>query len=82
MTIAIEPNQAPAKQTSELLPKTGLKVAVPKEIYPGECRVAATPETVKTLRKLGFEVLIETGAGEAANFSDRSYQEAGRSDHF
>ena len=77
MTIAIEPNQAPAKQTNDLLPKTGLKVAVPKEIYPGECRVAATPETVKTLRKLGFEVLIETGAGEAANFSDRAYQEAG-----
>jgi H+-translocating NAD(P) transhydrogenase subunit alpha len=79
MTIAIEPNQAvqPAQQTSDLPPKTGLKIAVPKEIYSGECRVAATPETAKTLQKLGFEVLIEAGAGEAANFSDRAYQEAG-----
>ncbi|MBD3881691.1 Re/Si-specific NAD(P)(+) transhydrogenase subunit alpha [Phormidium tenue FACHB-886] len=72
MTIAIQP-ESPLTN----LPKNRLKIAVPKEIYPGECRVAATPETVKTLRKLGFDVLIESGAGEAASFSDRAYQEAG-----
>ncbi len=78
MTIAIEPNQAvQPNQTSDPLPKTQLKVAVPKEIYPGECRVATTPETAKTLQKLGFEVLVESGAGDAANFSDRAYQEVG-----
>ena len=79
MTIAIEPNQAvqPASQTRDPLPKTGLKIAVPKEIFSGECRVAATPETAKTLQKLGFQVLVESGAGDAANFSDRVYKEAG-----
>ncbi len=52
------------------------KIGVPKEIYPNECRVAATPNTVKKLQKLGFEVFIQAGAGAAANFTDRAYQEA------
>lgn len=53
------------------------KLGIPKEIYPNEYRVAATPDTVKKLQKLGFEILIESGAGEAANFSNEAYQEAG-----
>jgi H+-translocating NAD(P) transhydrogenase subunit alpha len=57
--------------------KTGKTVGIPKEIVENEDRVAATPDTVKTLQKLGFEVLIETGAGEAAYFSDAAYREAG-----
>jgi H+-translocating NAD(P) transhydrogenase subunit alpha len=57
--------------------RTGLKVGVPKEIFPGECRVAATPETVKTLEKMGFQVLIEAGAGAAAHFSDEAYRQVG-----
>ncbi|MBF1999304.1 MAG: Re/Si-specific NAD(P)(+) transhydrogenase subunit alpha [Synechococcales cyanobacterium M58_A2018_015] len=52
-------------------------VGVPKEIYPGECRVAVTPDTAKTLQKLGFHVLVESGAGAAANFSDEAYRAAG-----
>ena len=52
------------------------KIGIPKEIYPNECRVAATPNTVKKLQKLGFEVLVESNAGAAANFSDRAFQEA------
>ncbi len=52
------------------------KIGVPKEIYPNECRVAATPNTVKKLQKLGFEILIQSGAGAAANFTDKAYQEA------
>ena len=52
------------------------KIGIPKEIYPNECRVAATPNTVKKLQKLGFEILVESNAGSAANFTDRAYQEA------
>ena len=52
------------------------KIGIPKEIYNNECRVAATPNTVKKLQKLGFEVLVESNAGAAANFTDRAYQEA------
>jgi NAD(P) transhydrogenase subunit alpha len=39
--------------------------------------VAATPDTVKKLQKLGFEVWLESGAGERANFPDALYQEQG-----
>lgn len=52
------------------------KIGIPKEIYNNECRVAATPNTVKKLQKLGFEILVESNAGAAANFTDRAYQEA------
>ncbi|MCL1465525.1 Re/Si-specific NAD(P)(+) transhydrogenase subunit alpha [Argonema galeatum A003/A1] len=52
-----------------------MKVGIPKEIHPGECRVAATPDTAKRLMKLGFEVLIESGAGELANFPDEAYKQ-------
>ncbi|XQQ07099.1 MAG: Re/Si-specific NAD(P)(+) transhydrogenase subunit alpha [Leptolyngbya sp. IPPAS B-1204] len=57
--------------------KTKKSVGIPKEIVEQEDRVAATPETAKTLQKLGFEVLIESGAGEAAHFADAAYCEAG-----
>lgn len=53
------------------------KIGILKELYPNECRVAATPDTVKKLQKLGFAVAIESGAGSAANFSDEAYQQAG-----
>lgn len=54
-----------------------MKVGIPKEISPGERRVATTPETAQRLQKLGFDVLIESGAGAAANFPDNLYEEAG-----
>ncbi|MEI6412854.1 MAG: Re/Si-specific NAD(P)(+) transhydrogenase subunit alpha [Pseudomonadota bacterium] len=54
-----------------------MKIGVPKEIHPEETRVAATPETVAQLRKLGFEVAIEAGAGTAASFPDATYREQG-----
>jgi NAD(P) transhydrogenase subunit alpha len=54
-----------------------LTIAVPREIYAGEKRVAAVPEVVEKLLKLGFAVHVESGAGAAANFSDESYQAAG-----
>lgn len=54
-----------------------MKIGIPKEIYEGEKRVAATPDTAEQLEKLGFKVAIEAGAGEAANFSDDAYRESG-----
>ncbi len=57
-----------------------MKVAVAKESYPEERRVALVPAAIKPLVKKGVEVLIETGAGVAAGFSDDAYREAGADD--
>lgn len=54
-------------------------IGIPKESMTGETRVAATPKTVLQLKKLGFTVVIESGAGEKASFTDALYQEAGAS---
>src|SRR3990172_3132004 len=54
-----------------------MKIGVPREIHPGESRVAATPETAGKLIKLGFLVALESGAGDKAKFSDAAYLEAG-----
>lgn len=54
-----------------------MKVGIPKEIHPGEKRVATTPDVAEKIIKLGFEVNIESGAGLAANFSDEAYKEVG-----
>ena len=43
----------------------------------GESRVAATPETVKVIRSLGYEVVVEAGAGAKASFPDAAYEAAG-----
>jgi NAD(P) transhydrogenase subunit alpha len=56
-----------------------MKVGIPKEIRPGERRVAATPETVGRLQKLGFEVVVQTGAGLGASFKDSDYTAIGAS---
>jgi NAD(P) transhydrogenase subunit alpha len=52
-------------------------VGIVREIGLGERRVAATPETTKRLIKLGFEVVVETGAGELASFNDQDFEAAG-----
>ncbi|REJ88605.1 MAG: Re/Si-specific NAD(P)(+) transhydrogenase subunit alpha [Planctomycetota bacterium] len=54
-----------------------MKVAVPHETFPGERRVALTPASVPPLVKAGLEVLIESGAGQAAGFLDEEYVERG-----
>lgn len=54
-----------------------MKIGVPREIWPGECRVAASPANVKRLKKLGFSVAVEKGAGLSASFDDDSYRSAG-----
>ena len=52
-------------------------VSVPRETRDGETRVALVPANVQVLKKLGFEVLIESGAGEKAGFPDSDYLQAG-----
>ncbi|MDP6206540.1 MAG: NAD(P)(+) transhydrogenase (Re/Si-specific) subunit alpha, partial [SAR324 cluster bacterium] len=52
-------------------------IGVPKEIHPGERRVAIVPSTIGQLKKLGYEVIIEKGAGILANFPDNLYQDNG-----
>jgi len=52
-------------------------IGVPKETYPGEQRVALIPALLPSLHKAGFEVWIESGAGEAAGFPDSEYQDSG-----
>ena len=54
-----------------------MKIGIPKEIHDGEKRVATTPDVAKQLIKLGFEVLVESGAGEGSSLSDAAYTEAG-----
>ena len=54
-----------------------MKIGVPKEIHEGERRVATTPEVAERLKKLGFSVCLEAGAGLAANYLDDAYREAG-----
>ena len=54
-----------------------MKIGAPKEILEGENRVAMTPASVKDLQKLGYDCLIETGAGQKAGFSDATYEAAG-----
>jgi H+-translocating NAD(P) transhydrogenase subunit alpha len=56
-----------------------MKVAVIKEAAPGERRVALVPEAVAKLRAAGVEVLVESGAGDCAWFTDGAYAEAGAS---
>src|SRR5258705_2226612 len=52
-------------------------IAIPKERRADETRVAATPDTVKKLKALGLDVVIEKDAGQGANFADADYQAAG-----
>ena len=54
-----------------------LTIGVPRETFAGEKRVAAAPEVVEKLIKLGFKVCIESGAGAAANFGDAAFVAAG-----
>lgn len=54
-------------------------IGVPRESRIGETRVAATPKTVEQLVGLGYEVVVESGAGEAADFTDDAFRASGAS---
>jgi len=54
-----------------------MQIGVPKEILAGETRVAASPSSVQQLIKMGFEVCIESSAGELASFDNSAYEQSG-----
>ena len=54
-----------------------MKIGAPKEIAPGEARVALTPESAGRLQKLGYECIVESGAGMAASITDEAFEAAG-----
>ena len=54
-----------------------MRIGVPKEIVPGETRIAASPDSIKKFTALGVEVLVESGAGANAQMSDEVLAEAG-----
>ena len=54
-----------------------MKIGIPLETAEGERRVAATPDTVAKLKKLGFDVMVSAGAGARATYDDARYEEAG-----
>ncbi len=64
-------------QTDGSTTGTAQRIGVPREVFPGEKRVATVPEVVEKLIKLGFKVAIESGAGALANFSDDVYRASG-----
>ena len=64
-------------QTTAGTPAPAVTVGVLKETAPGEQRVAIVPESVPVLARTGVQVLVESGAGAAACFTDQAYQQAG-----
>ncbi|MGD0124239.1 MAG: Re/Si-specific NAD(P)(+) transhydrogenase subunit alpha [Terriglobia bacterium] len=52
-------------------------VGIPKESFPGERRVALAPAVIPSLLKVGFEVVVEAGAGAAAGYPDAEYAAKG-----
>ena len=56
-----------------------MKIAVPAEVDAAEPRVAATPDTVKKLKALGADIVVETGAGVKSGILDADYEAAGAS---
>lgn len=59
------------------IPYKQLTVGVPKEIFKNERRVAISPAGVQALIKQGFNVVVESGAGEPSKFQDEQYIQAG-----
>ncbi|WP_323772038.1 Re/Si-specific NAD(P)(+) transhydrogenase subunit alpha [Antarctobacter sp.] len=54
-----------------------MKIGTPREVESGENRVAMTPDSARQLQKLGYDCMIESGAGSKAGFSDETYRDAG-----
>lgn len=76
------PPPAPKTYSTTVVPRTtpyaDLAVGVPTETFPGERRVAITPANVAALLKKGYsKVLVQRGAGVAADFLDEAYEKAG-----
>ena len=56
-----------------------MNLGIPKESHPGERRVAASPAAVKRFVELGFDVIVEAGAGDGASYPDAAFEAAGAS---
>jgi NAD(P) transhydrogenase subunit alpha len=69
--------QQAAPESANAVVPTPQRIGVPREIFPGEKRVATVPEAAAKLIKLGFTVAVESGAGDAAMFSDDAYRAEG-----
>jgi NAD(P) transhydrogenase subunit alpha len=54
-----------------------MRIGIPKEVFPGETRVAVVPSALASLKKAGYEVALEAGAGAAAGFPDKGYADQG-----
>lgn len=76
-SIRIRVFSAKADEKPKGAPYSSLKLGIPKETFPLEKRVAATPESIQRLVKPGFQVVVEDGAGEKAFFSNADYEAAG-----
>ncbi|XP_007566881.1 PREDICTED: NAD(P) transhydrogenase, mitochondrial [Poecilia mexicana] len=70
-------HQALWRSTGPGIPYKQLTVGVPKEIFQNERRVALSPAGVQALIKQGFNVVVESGAGEPSKFPDEQYAQAG-----
>ena len=73
----MQTSPSPSAQRSDAQRSDAQRIGVPRETFPGEKRVATVPDVVEKLIKLGFQVAVESGAGDAANFSDDAYRAAG-----
>ncbi len=68
----------PQEEMLEIKRQKGeLFIGLPKETYLGEKRVCLTPDAVTALTSHGHRIVIETGAGDGANYTDKEYSEAG-----
>lgn len=68
----------PQEEKLETQKKKGdLYIGLPKETYFEEKRICLTPDAVAAMTQCGHKIVIETGAGEGANFTDQNYSEAG-----
>jgi alanine dehydrogenase len=68
----------PQEEMLEIKRQKGeLFIGLPKEIYLGEKRVCLTPDAVTALTSHGHRIVIETGAGDGANYTDKEYSDAG-----
>ena len=54
-----------------------MKIGAPREVLEDEARVALSPQSIPQLKKLGYDVVVESGAGAKARFTDEAYAEAG-----
>ena len=77
-SLALQASLSPQEEMLETSQKNqNLYIGIPKETELQEQRVALVPESVSLLVANGHRVVVETGAGENANFSDSDYSESG-----